>query len=190
MKRLNTNFTPEELAYYERLFLKEVEHIHPDQRRDFANEVAREVDFTINRIQHRLDHNDYEYNEDRLPDIDYQFDLKKFLIYLKEYVIKQPGTQSPGTDVNDTILDDIIKEERLDKFWEKCVKDIDPDTHYWKSNKNRLSATLRDLQPKGYLKEGYKRLSQKQKIAIAKNTFGVDITNVVSKPSKKSPLDF
>ena len=122
-------------------------------------------------------------------DLDF-FENQRSIIRMIEILRTGEAEQPPGANVDSTKLEDVVKPGRLEEFWEKCAKDIDPDTHYWKGQLDRLSATLKALKTMLYLKEGIKRLSQKQKIAIAKNTFDCDITNVVSKPSDKSPLDF
>jgi len=113
---------------------------------------------------------------------------QEYLVWVKRW---SPVSNITSSEETETMrLEDVVRPELLNVFWEKCAKDIDPDTHYWTGNKNRLSATLRDLRPKGYLKESIRQLSLREKITIAKNTFDLNIQNVVSKGSKKSPLDF
>ena len=81
----------------------------------------------------------------------------------------------------------MVQPDRLENLYLLIKSFVNPESGIWIGKLGELSAFLKDIYKFGYLKEGLNPLTLEQQKAIAKTTFGRDLTNMVKKP-KGSPL--
>lgn len=119
------------------------------------------------------------FNRQHAAILEIEFDRKITQILIDS--VTPPVNLLPTPD--SLMLNDVVKPERLAELMEKTKKYRNPLSGKWIIKPGKLARFLIDLHEFAYLKEDIGALTGKQKRAIAKNTFQVDLKRSLHNPA-------